>query len=231
MPIVHVNGFRMGARSVLGGMDDDELRKFAAGTGWRAEVVRVGGAEDHASFGNVLDDALHATAKGATVAVFLRCVKGWGGPDSLDGQRLIGTPALHKTPLGEALARMSLEATLVTLSNVICVEADTADIHGRFSTWIGGYFQSCRLGYAKPDARAFEAVASAFGLTTAATPHIGDDWYCDVVGATTAGARAVWISRGRPVPDCGALDHLDVVVAEDFPAAADHVRNFARGRP
>jgi len=28
--------------------------------------------------------------------------------------------------------------------------------------------------------------------------HIGDDWNCGILGAVSAGARAVWISAGRP---------------------------------
>ncbi|MFM9542572.1 phosphoketolase family protein [Streptomyces turgidiscabies] len=101
LPVIHVNGFRMGGRSLLGGMTDDQLRAYATGQGWDARVVHVveGSQEEHAAFHDVFQQALDATSRGRRVAVFLRCMKGWGGPETVEGRRILGTPRAHKTPL------------------------------------------------------------------------------------------------------------------------------------
>ncbi|WAL75101.1 hypothetical protein OU787_28425 [Kitasatospora sp. YST-16] len=104
LPIVHVNGFRMGARSLLGMMTDSELVAYAAGLGWRAHVVyvEVATVDAHEAFREALAGAADAVADGARTAVFLRCVKGWSGPESVGGRPVLGTAAAHKTPLGGA---------------------------------------------------------------------------------------------------------------------------------
>ncbi|TCR22909.1 hypothetical protein [Streptomyces sp. BK205] len=101
VPIVHVNGFRMGGPSLLGGMTDDQLRAYATGQGWDARVVHVveGSEQEHAAFHEVFQQSLDATVRGRRVAVFLRCTKGWGGPETVEGRRILGTPRAHKTPL------------------------------------------------------------------------------------------------------------------------------------
>lgn len=101
LPVIHVNGFRMGGRSLLGGMTDDQLRAYATGQGWDGRVVHVveGSEEEHAAFHEVFQEALDATIRGCRVAVFLRCTKGWGGPETVEGRRILGTPRAHKTPL------------------------------------------------------------------------------------------------------------------------------------
>ncbi|MEU5124711.1 hypothetical protein [Streptomyces mobaraensis] len=101
LPVVHVNGFRMGGPSLLGALDDDHLRAYFSGLGWEAGIVRVtsGSQAEHASFQAALWDAIEATLNDRPTALVLRCVKGWTGPVALGGQTLLGTPALHKTPL------------------------------------------------------------------------------------------------------------------------------------
>jgi FMN phosphatase YigB (HAD superfamily) len=61
--------------------------------------------------------------------------------------------------------------------------------------------------------------------------HIGDDWDCDVVGATGIGATAIWISHGRPVPDNQLAVSQDVLVADNLAAVVDHVRALTTRRP
>ncbi len=120
VPVVHVNGFRMGDRSLLGGMDDAQLRAYAAGLGWQGRVVDVaaGSDDEHHAFRTALSDALEESAGGARTAVFLRCVKGWSGPEAVGGQRVLGTAHAHKTPLSDArydeLERKQLEEWLAS---------------------------------------------------------------------------------------------------------------------
>lgn len=123
----------------------------------------------------------------------------------------------------EALRSLSGVATVVTLSNVTCADADAEGLRQLMAPWVSDFFPSCRIGYAKPDRRAFHAVAERCGVAPANVLHIGDDWACDVIGAVGAGLQAVWISRGRPAPDPALIADHGVVAADDLPAAAEHV--------
>jgi xylulose-5-phosphate/fructose-6-phosphate phosphoketolase len=101
LPIVHLNGFRMGGQSLLGAMADEELRAYAAGFGWRSVVVRISVADigEQQSFHETLVSAAQAVVNNEPTVIFLRCEKGWGGPDAVGGSAIIGTPRTHKTPL------------------------------------------------------------------------------------------------------------------------------------
>ncbi|WP_338676739.1 HAD family hydrolase [Streptomyces sp. SCSIO 30461] len=127
----------------------------------------------------------------------------------------------------EALRRISAVATVVTLSNVTCVDADTDGMRTLLSPWVSDFFPSCRIGHTKPDPRAFHAVTDQFNIDPNRLIHIGDDWTCDIVGAIKVGARAVWISRGRQVPDESLLVDHGVLVADDLAAAAAHIQHLA----
>ncbi|MBP8532140.1 HAD family hydrolase [Streptomyces sp. MK37H] len=127
----------------------------------------------------------------------------------------------------EALRRISAVATVATLSNVTCVDADTDGLRTLLSPWVSDFFPSCRIGHTKPDPRAFQAVTDHFATDPGGLIHIGDDWACDIVGAIEAGASAVWISRGRQVPDESLLVDHGVLVANDLAAAATHIQHLA----
>ncbi|MDT0493144.1 HAD family hydrolase [Kitasatospora albolonga] len=127
----------------------------------------------------------------------------------------------------EALERISVVATVVTLSNVTCVDADTDGLRALLSPWVSDFFPSCRIGHSKPDPRAFHTVAEHFGTDPGGLFHVGDDWACDIVGAVEAGTRAVWISRGRKVPDESLVVDHGVLVAHDLAAAATHIQHLA----
>ncbi|MFD7443998.1 HAD family hydrolase [Streptomyces sp. NPDC059909] len=127
----------------------------------------------------------------------------------------------------DALRRISEVATIVTLSNVTCVDADTEGLRALLSPWVSDFFPSCRIGHTKPDPRAFHAVVDHFGSSAHGLIHIGDDWACDIVGAIGAGARAVWISRGRKVPDESLVVDHGVFVAHDLAAAATYIQHLA----
>lgn len=101
LPILHLNGFRMGSRSLLSTMTGTQLDAYLAGLGWTplAFHVRDGRLGEHAAFQDLLRQAIDAASAGERVVVVLRCLKGWGGPKTVAGRRLLGTPELHKTPL------------------------------------------------------------------------------------------------------------------------------------
>ncbi|MGI5147220.1 HAD family hydrolase [Plantactinospora sp. CA-294935] len=131
----------------------------------------------------------------------------------------------------QALERISAVRPVVTLSNVTCIEAESDRLKSMLSPWVTDHFPSCRIGYAKPDRRAFQVVASQWGLHTRQMVHIGDHWECDILGAVHAGARAIWISRGRALPEANRLVRSNVLVAADLGAAAEHVRDLCMRRP
>lgn len=58
---------------------------------------------------------------------------------------------------------------------------------------IGTVIVSAEVGCEKPDPRIFEAAMNALGVSAAAAIHVGDDAF-DVVGASAAGIRPVWLS-------------------------------------
>ncbi|MGW3031239.1 HAD family hydrolase [Streptomyces sp. NPDC001178] len=126
----------------------------------------------------------------------------------------------------EALRRISVVATIVTLSNVTCVDADTDGMRTLLSPWVSDFFPSCRIGHTKPDPRAFHTVTDRFGTVPSSLIHIGDDWTCDIVGAVEAGATAIWISRGRQIPDESLLVDHGVLTAHDLAAAATHIQHL-----
>lgn len=101
LPLIHVNGFRMGDQSLLAAMTDDQLRAYAAGHGWDTNIVHVteGSTDEHSAFHQKLLDSLDATNRGLRTALFLRCTKGWSGPETVEGRQILGTPRAHKTPL------------------------------------------------------------------------------------------------------------------------------------
>lgn len=130
----------------------------------------------------------------------------------------------------DTLRRLNDHGIVITLSNVTCVEADTDHLDRLLSPWVTGHFLSCRLGYAKPDPRAFRKVTTHYDANARHMVHIGDDWECDIIGATAVGAAAIWISGGRPVPDDRLLVTSSVLVADDLTQVTRHVRTLEERR-
>lgn len=97
------------------------------------------------------------------------------------------------TPYSEtlpALERLKARFRLATLSNG---NADLARIglshHFEVSLSAGA------LGWAKPDPRAYTAVAEALTLEPAQILFVGDEPHADVLGPRAAGMQTVWVNR------------------------------------
>jgi putative hydrolase of the HAD superfamily len=115
-----------------------------------------------------------------------------------------------------ALEHLGRSFTLATLSNG---NADLGRIGlaERFSLSLS----AGQLGVAKPDARAFAALAEALGVPPAAIAYVGDDPRNDVEGARGAGLRTVWVNRhGRPWPAAHAPADVAVRDLAELVAAA-----------
>ncbi|MEU4378491.1 phosphoketolase [Micromonospora echinofusca] len=99
LPVVLVNGLRMGDRSLLGRMSAGRLRAYFAGLGWTPHLVD---GRDVGVLRDTLAAALAATGDLAAAdrhVVVVTMPKGLGGPERVEGRQIQGTPQVHKTPL------------------------------------------------------------------------------------------------------------------------------------
>jgi len=97
----------------------------------------------------------------------------------------------------EALRANGVELGIVTNSSQSMALRDRELAHVRLID----YFPSCRIsavdaGYLKPDPRIFQAALDRLRLTPDQAVYVGDHLQADVVGAQSAGMRAVWRASG-----------------------------------
>lgn len=132
----------------------------------------------------------------------------------------------------EAVARMAKAVLVVTLSNVTYWDERASDIAELLAPHIACHYPSWRLGYAKPDPQAVEAVARLHGVLPAEVLHVGDSLDYDVRGALAAGAQALWITPHPPTGEGRRLlaAHPGRVTAvSDLDTAATHIEQAAEG--
>ncbi len=115
LPILHLNGYKIGGPTVLARSSDEEVRGILEGNGY--EVSFIEGDDPtrlHQEFAAVLEASYariraiqeEARAKGVTgrprwPAIVLRTPKGWTGPKEVDGVPVEGTFRAHQVPLAE----------------------------------------------------------------------------------------------------------------------------------
>jgi FMN hydrolase / 5-amino-6-(5-phospho-D-ribitylamino)uracil phosphatase len=121
------------------------------------------------------------------------------------------------TPFDEvlpALQRLKARFRLATLSNG---NADLAVIGMAHHFKV--ILHAAALGCAKPDARAYSALADALTLSPAEILFVGDEPHADVVGPRTAGMQTVWVNRGGAVwPDALAAADANVSCLDELVA-------------
>ena len=119
LPILHLNGYKIAAPTVLARIPAPELMALFSGYGYHPVLVEGGfdgesPAEVHPRMATALDGALAeiaeiqksarqhgAAARPAWPMVILRTPKGWTGPKVVDGLPVEGTFRAHQVPLGE----------------------------------------------------------------------------------------------------------------------------------
>jgi FMN hydrolase / 5-amino-6-(5-phospho-D-ribitylamino)uracil phosphatase len=126
----------------------------------------------------------------------------------------------------DAIEALSRFAPVVTLSNVCSLDFDAAAMRSLLGPYVAELYPSCHLGRAKPDRAAFQRVADRHSVPISSVLHIGDDWECDVIGALSAGAQAMWISRGRLTPYSTRLSMDRLTVIGKLPAAVVKLHEF-----
>jgi putative hydrolase of the HAD superfamily len=82
-------------------------------------------------------------------------------------------------------------------------------------SWFEHVFVSSRVGFAKPDARIFDAALSHHGLKPRQAIHVGDSVPNDLEGAGNAGLRGILIDRGAPtaIADSQRVTNLNTLVS------------------
>ncbi len=113
LPILHLNGYKIGGPTVFGRTDDADLTKFFEGSGYAPRFVESSDPMTvHEAFAATLDDC-HASileiqrdARDARAVtrprwpmIVLRTPKGWTGPRTVDGQQVEGTFRAHQVPV------------------------------------------------------------------------------------------------------------------------------------
>jgi len=119
LPVLHLNGYKIAAPTVLDRIQRSELLSLFTGYGYRPILVEGGfdgepPQEVHPKVARAFDEALDelATIQGdarrdgrageaAWPMIILRTPKGWTGPKEVDGQKVEGTFRAHQVPLGE----------------------------------------------------------------------------------------------------------------------------------
>jgi len=121
LPILHLNGYKIGNPTVLARSSDVAVRALLEGHGYAVHFVETADPADHAAahqaFAATLDtcyDAIRAIQQQARTrgvterprwpAIVLRTPKGWTGPQVVDGLPVEGTFRAHQVPLAEVRA-------------------------------------------------------------------------------------------------------------------------------
>ena len=114
LPVLHLNGGKIAAPTVLARKPREEVRKLFEGHGY--DVIEVEGDDTpgmHQRFHEALVEAytkikaIQAAARGGDwdgtrpvwPMIILRSPKGWTGPDKVDGVQVAGTWRAHQVPL------------------------------------------------------------------------------------------------------------------------------------
>ncbi len=96
--------------------------------------------------------------------------------------------------------RLRLRVAVVT-NNTVAEQTEKLASFG-FAPHVDALVTSEEVGAAKPDPRIFRAALERLSCEPYEAVMIGDAWHADVIGATSAGIRALWLNRhGVPHPD------------------------------
>jgi HAD superfamily hydrolase (TIGR01549 family) len=123
------------------------------------------------------------------------------GQRYIEGQRS-GHPTLPGAP--ELVARLAEEVPLALVTNgppdIQRLKIAQAGIGSFFSAVV----ISGEVGIGKPDPAIFLRALDLIGVAPEHAVMVGDSWERDILGALSAGMRAVWVSHGRTPP---GVDH------------------------
>jgi xylulose-5-phosphate/fructose-6-phosphate phosphoketolase len=115
LPILHLNGYKIGGPTVLARIPKDELTALLRGYGYEPHFVegddppamhRLMAATLDAAIADISSAQQEARTRGfkkrpTWPMIVLRTPKGWTGPKTVDGKRVEGTFRSHQVPLAE----------------------------------------------------------------------------------------------------------------------------------
>jgi xylulose-5-phosphate/fructose-6-phosphate phosphoketolase len=127
LPILHLNGYKIGSPTVLGRSSVDDVRATIEGNGYEVHFVEVDEPRfAHQAFAATLDTCyakIRAIQDEARIhgvsnrprwpAIMLRSPKGWTGPKVVNGLPVEGTFRAHQVPLANVKSDPEQLATLV----------------------------------------------------------------------------------------------------------------------
>ena len=112
LPILHLNGAKIAAPTVLGRTSDRDIEAYLSGQGWAPVFVEGHDprqvftdlaralTDAHDEIANIQADARTGAPSGNKwPAIVLRTPKGWTGPHTVDGKLIEGTHWSHQVPL------------------------------------------------------------------------------------------------------------------------------------
>ena len=116
LPILHLNGYKIGSPTVLARLAENELDALMTGYGHRMILVDTDAAENvHQAMAAALDDAIddiqaiwRAAREGGVVRrprwpmLVLKSPKGWTGPARVDDRKIEGSWRSHQVPFSDA---------------------------------------------------------------------------------------------------------------------------------
>jgi xylulose-5-phosphate/fructose-6-phosphate phosphoketolase len=172
LPVVLLNGLRMGGASLLSTLTIDDIRRFFAALGYRAVVTD---SPSTPAVRVAVRDALahlRPVGHGPSTVLVVTVPKGHGAPTVVVDRPVLGTAAVHKTPLRSP--------------------RDDPDEFAALAAWLAGYRPSELFG---PDAVPAQGVRRALG-TTPPIGNLGVDAPHGCLAAANAVAR-ISHSRGE----------------------------------
>lgn len=120
-------------------------------------------------------------------------------------------------------------APVVVLSNVAvtCGQGRMDELVKQCAPHIDRTYTSFAMGMRKPDRRLWHAISVEHGVRPERMVHLGDQWVNDVLGAVSAGCRAVLTNtRGSstPSPEQWPVGRDRIAVAADLRGTVDILR-------
>ena len=98
LPIIHLNGYKMGSESILSTMADEEITWYFKGLGYEAQIIEM----EHCQMQEALEKSMllfknRKQEKAVMPVIVVKSLKGITCPIKREGKLLVGSSLIHKT--------------------------------------------------------------------------------------------------------------------------------------
>lgn len=222
-------------RPALVTVDVGDTLGRSTGERYIATLARLSGYPE--TYVQQVTDRYLLTAASRDAQILVRLADKLGVPPDTILRDCLTEPFVVFAEAPAAVAGLAEQARVVTLSN-----SHPWHWHHHQAVWnscgqhLTAMHTSYHLGIAKPDPDVFRTVARHHNVEVHNLLHIGDSWGDDVLGATAAGGRAMWLSRGRTPPEAYESDTVLITPSiatapADFGRWLDNDANTPRQHP